>query len=146
MNNIKLLSLAFIFAFSSSSLLSYTFGYPLIFHPINYGLSGFIEFGILILFLCLGLVFVSIPVSTRTILRLNLSNNYISIALINLLHLQLVIIFLGFFESYFTRGVTADLFYYYKCVTNSCIYVLTGNVTTIITTYLYFRIKSNNNN
>lgn len=57
--------------------------------------------------------------------------------------LQLVTLLFGYLESSLSRGVPADWFYYYKGVTNSWIYIITGNCTALIAASLYARYQYN---
>lgn len=138
MKKLNLLFLAFVIAFSTTAILCITNEYPLIFYPINYGIGGFIRFSILILFLSFGLVYVNLPVLKwlKPAIYIN-SNSIIYFITTTILILQIVTMTIGYLESLITRGIEADAFYYYKCVSNSCLYILTGNMTAIIVAYIY---------
>ncbi len=147
MNKIKLLLLAFGMAFTATAALCILTGNPLVYHPIDYGITGFSEFALLILLLSLGLVYINLPVLhwLKKISKLNL-NPVVYYITMTLIVLQVVTMVTGFYESLITRGVEADAFYYYKCVTNSCLYILTGNLTAVTIAYLYGKEEQKNEN
>jgi len=144
MKNRKLFMLAFVLAFASTSILCIACGHPLIFLPVSYKLIDFFVFGILIGSLCFGLVFINMPFVKfflwLTKLKISLHAYYI---ISTLLILQILTLALGYLESYFTRGMQPTPFYYYGGVGNSLIYILTGNLTAIIVSYLYAQRQDN---
>lgn len=138
MRKTDLFKITFLIAFPSIALLCMLGGQPLIFSPVSYTLFSFIKFGVLICFLCFGLVFISLPILTsiKKGPRLNKSNKFFYVTG-TLVILQMLTLFLGYMESALTRHVSADALYYYKGVGNSLIYVIMGNVTAIVGSYLY---------
>lgn len=138
MKTLKLLFLAFGIAFSTTATLCIASGNPLVYYPINYGIDGFFSFAILILLLSFGLVYINLSVLKwlKTTMKIN-ANSIIYYIVSTIFVLQIVTMLTGYFESFVTRGVQATAFYYYKCLSNSCIYILTGNLTAVIVAYLY---------
>lgn len=138
MKKLKLLFLAFGIAFSATAILCVGSGNPLIYYPIDYGIGGFFRFAILILFLSFGLVYINLSVLKwlKGMIKLK-ANSSIYYITSTILILQIVTMTTGYLESLTTRGIQADIFYYYKCVSNSCLYILTGNFTAIVVAYLY---------
>lgn len=138
MNKLKLLLLAFVIAFSTTAGLCFANGFPLIYYPINYGIGGIFRFGLLILFLSFGLVYINLSTLKwlKEILKLKLNAIFYYVFL-SIIILQIVTLATGFLESLAARGVKADILYYYKCVSNSCLYIITGNLTVIIVAYLF---------
>ena len=114
------------------------YDYPLIYDPIDYGPGEFLLLALLIFAPSAGLIYINFPVLTWTIkilkLRSNLSLYYI---LMTLMILNVATILTGYLESFITAGVEADPFYYYECVSNSCVYLLTGNVSTLVVALLF---------
>ena len=133
MKKSKLLLITFTFAYLSTAILCIASGHPFIFAPINYGPSGLISLAMLIGFLVFCLVFITLPLLKwiRSLI-FKKSNALVFYLISTLAVLQFVTMTTGYFESLTTRGVEADFLYYYKCVTNSCIYILTGNLTVVL--------------
>jgi hypothetical protein len=84
------------------------------------------------------LVFISLPVlnSLKPIKR-KLKKNEDFFVIGSFVVLQVVTILTGYIESALTRGTNADALYYYKGVSNSLIYIITGNITNLIAASLY---------
>ena len=111
---------------------------PLVFGPANYSPGSFIVFGLLIACLCFSLVFVNLPflryIKEGVAPNARDDGFYI---ILTLLVLQGITLLTGYLESSFTKPDGGDLLYYYKGVTNSHIYIITGNLTTIIVASSY---------
>lgn len=111
---------------------------PLVFSPINYSLVAFLRFALLIVVLCFLLVFICLPFLNSLKPNIKAEGRNESFFLFGtIIILQLVTMITGYAESSFSRGVRSDLFYYYKGVGNSFIYILTGNLTSMMTASLY---------
>lgn len=137
----KIFGLSFTFMFISTALLCIIYGLPLTLGRVDYSLFGFIRLGLLVAFLSFCLVFINLSVlkwiKPKILIR---SNDIIYYMTSTVIILQVVTLITGYLESMITRGVEADFLYYYKCVTNSCIYILTGNITAIIASRLYAKM------
>ncbi|MCG8578805.1 MAG: hypothetical protein MI866_02745, partial [Bacteroidales bacterium] len=139
MKKLKIFGLSFAFVYILTAILCLIFGQPLIYSPI-YGIREFLNLALLLGILVFLLVYINFPVLKwiKTISFKN-SNGFIYYSVATLLILQIVTLLTGYMESLTTRGVEADFLYYYKCVTNSCIYILTGNITAILASRLYVK-------
>jgi len=143
MNKIKIFFISLIIVFISTSILCIIFEQPLIYAPINYGISNLLRLALLLSILVFGLVYINYPILFWIKKKTKLMVNDLSFYLvITLFILQIVTMVTGYLESFSRRGIDADFLYYYKCVTNSCIYIFTGNLTTIIATILYAKTLS----
>lgn len=140
MKKLKIFGLSFAFVFISTAILCIVFGHPFIYAPIDYGIKGFLNLGLLLGFLVFCLVFINFPILKWIKTKIfNRRNDFGFYLISTLLILQVVTLLTGYMESLTTRGVEADFLYYYKCVTNSCIYILTGNLTAIFACKLYVK-------
>lgn len=139
MKKLKLFGLSFAVVYLLTATLCLIFNQPLIYSPI-YGIIEFINLAVLLGILIFLMVYINFPVlkwiKTRVFKN---SNNFIYYSVATLLILQIVTLLTGYMESSATRGVEADFLYYYKCVTNSCIYIFTGNITAILACRLYIK-------
>lgn len=139
----KLFFISFIIVFISTSVLCIIFEQPLIYAPVKYSVENLLHLALLLGFLVFSLVYISYPIlhwlKKRLRFRVNKFSFYLTTTLIIL---QLVTMTMGYLESYSRRGIDADFLYYYKCVTNSCIYIFTGNLTAIVATILYAKTLS----
>jgi hypothetical protein len=137
MKQLKLFAIAFIIMFISTSGLCISLQQPLIYYPLDYGLTGFLQFGVLTGFLCFCLVFINLP--TIRFIKHQVSQAakekpfYV---IITIIILQFVTLGTGYVESGLTTK-NADVLYYYKGVSNSLIYVITGNFTALIIALMY---------
>ena len=139
MFKLKLFSIAFFLIFILTDGLCILLGHPLIFMPINYGVGGFIEFGLLTGFLSFCLVYITLPFIRFIYRILKLKSTEIPFFIIGaFLVLQVVTLLTGYLESKYSIP-QGDPFYYYKGIGNSLIYVLTGNLTAILSALLYAR-------
>lgn len=138
MNQVKLVLLAFGIAFIKTAALCVVTGNPLIYYPIDYGMGGVFRFGLLMLSLCFRLVYINLSVLkwVKKILKNSFSPTFY-FPIVTLLLVQLVTMVTGYFETLTTRGVEPDILYYYRCVSSSCLYILSGNLTALLTSYLY---------
>ena len=135
---LKLFGTAFSLAFISTALLCMLSGQPLIFLPVSYNAGAFILFGILIGALTTGLVYICLPLLNLLKTLLNIKTpEKIYYTTGTIIILQLLTLVLGYLESDVTAHSFADPFYYYKGIGNSHIYLLTGNITAIITARIY---------
>jgi hypothetical protein len=138
MSKLKLFITAFTFAFISTAFLCIIAGYPLIFPPVAYNFINFILFAILIAALCFGLVYINfafLKFIKRGLIPTCSNTAYYIIG--SIVALQVLTLLLGYTESSYGSKTEATVFYYYKGVGNSLIYVLTGNLTAIIVAKLY---------
>jgi hypothetical protein len=111
---------------------------PLIFYPIDYRLAEFLKFFLLIGFFSFLLVYITLPVlnSLKPIKqKLKRYEGFFIIG--SFIALQAVTMLTGYIESSLIRGVNADTLYYYKGVSNSLIYIVTGNITSLLAASLY---------
>jgi hypothetical protein len=140
MKKLKIFRLSFSFAFISTAAICILFGHPFIFGPIAYGFKDFFLLGLLLGFLVFCLVFINFPLLNWIKFQFfNNSNDFVFYVIASIFILQLENLMAGYLESLLTRGVEADSLYYYKGVSNSWIYILTGNLTAFITCKLYVK-------
>jgi hypothetical protein len=140
MRKLKIFGLSFGFVFVLTAILCMISGLPFIYAPVDYGLTGFFKLALLLGFLVFCLVYVNFPVLKWIKDKaFKSANDFIFHLTATLLILQVVTLITGYMESLTTRGVEPDFFYYYKCVTNSCIYILTGNLTVLLGCRLFTR-------
>jgi hypothetical protein len=117
---------------------------PLTFNHSNYNLETIAGFAVFISVWCFLLVYISLPFVNLLKPQKLQSHQYEAFFMLGIfILLQLVTLLFGYLESSFTRGVTADWFYYYKGVTNSWIYIISGNCTALIAASLYARYQYN---
>ncbi len=132
MHRFQLFLFSILFNISLISTLCYSQGLPLIFPPIDYGPKASLHFVILIVTLSFLFVYIQIPwlkwFWSLFIIKKNPKWYYL---IGNLLFLQLLTMIYGYFES------SGDFFFLYKCVSNSCIYILSGNLSVVLISILY---------
>ena len=140
MKKLKIFGLAFSFAFISTAALCILFGYLLIIGSIDYRFREFLSLGLLLGFLVFCLVFINFPLANwiKTQFFKN-ANDFIFYLIATIFILQLENLITGYLESLATRGAEADFLYYYKGLSNSWIYILTGNLTAFIACNLYVK-------
>ena len=134
----KLFIIAFCITFILTALLCILSNQPLVFGSNDYSIYRFLPFSILIATLCFLLVYINLPflrLLKKIIFKQAREEGYYII--FTFIILQCVTLFTGYTESSLSRHIEADMFYYYKGVTNSLIYILAGNLTSIITASLY---------
>ena len=110
---------------------------PLIFHPIDYGIGQFLALFFLLGILMLGLTGV---LNTLAKIRQKIftkTNIYIYYEIGALGSLFIFTLFAGFVES-------LNPFLYYFCVSNSCIYLLSGYSVTLLAAFLFAREELTN--
>lgn len=138
MFRLQLFFLTAVLNFSIISFLCLFFDLPLIYYPIDYGLKGFQNFGILIASLSFLFIYVQIPwlrwFWNLFTIKKNPKWYYV---IFNLLILQFITIIFGLMESYEPGSKELDFFYLYKGVSNSCIYILSGNISLVIISILF---------
>lgn len=137
MKKLKIFALSFAFVYILTALLCIIFGHPLIYSPVDYSFQGFKSLALLLGILVFCLVYINFPVLNKIKARFfKRANNFVFFLIGSLLVLQAVTMLTGYAESFSARGVEADILYFYKCVGNSCIYILTGNITVVIACWL----------
>lgn len=138
MTKLRFFLICFGVAFITTTAICIATDQPLIFQPVSYAIKDFMFLAILIGILCIGLVFVALPVLNRirryfTSLKEGFAFYIIGIFII----LQLITLVAGYLESKFTLHNQADWLYYYKGAGNSLVYIFTGNCTAILAAMLY---------
>lgn len=134
----KLFAIAFFTAFILTSFLCMITGQPLIFLPVDYGVTEFVKFGLLVGLLSFLLVFINLPVLGRIhqSFRINVrEEGYYIIG--TMIILQVVTLTTGYLESGLSLLGGADFFYYYRGAGNSHLYIIAGNFTSAIIASLY---------
>ena len=149
MSKTKLFTLAFVIMFISTAVLCFLARQPLIFLPVYYSGIEFLKFAVLIGFLCFCLVYLNLSLIKFVKRLTSLTSGELQFYILStLIILQIVTLLTGYIESSLTT-YTADVFYYYKGVGNSLIYVMTGNLTALLIASLYakeqIRLKRESN-
>ncbi len=136
----RIFLVSFLIMFVCTLLLCISTEKPLIFNPPDYSLQEIAVFALFISFWCFLLVYISLPfINSFRPAKLR-SHHYEAFYLLStFIFLQIVTIVLGYLESAFVWSATADLLYYYRGVSNSRIYIITGNITAVIAASLYAR-------
>lgn len=135
---VRIFFISFSFMLVSTAIFCLIMKQPLIFYPVDYRLSEFLKLFFLIGLFSFLLVYITLPVlnslkSTKRKLKRNEGFFIIGSFII----LQAVTILTGYIESSLTMGVSANILYYYKGVSNSLIYIITGNTTSLLAASLY---------
>lgn len=130
MYKIKLFGISFCTIYILTAWLCYGGGYPLMV-LWDYSFSGFVDFGILIGYLCFCLVFVNLPFLTFIKKAWKIKweeNGYYLLG--TFIILQVATLSIGYFAF-------SDWLYGYKGAGNGHIYVFTVNTTALIIAFLY---------
>lgn len=134
----KIFLISFSIMFLLTAVLCILFDQPFFLNPVKYNLSSFIELIVAVGILCFLLAFACLPLlNLLKPTRPRFGRYELFFLFSTLLLLQIVTLVLGYFESSFNKTGFADWFYYYKGVTNSWIYIVTGNITTVIAASMY---------
>lgn len=139
----KLFIISFCIAFVFTAFLCIVSEQPLLLGHKDYSINAFIPFGLMIAVLCFLLVYINLPVLKffkNIILKEVREEGYYIIG--TFIILQIVTLITGYAESSLNRHEEASMFFYYKGITNSHIYILTGNITAVIAASLYAKEQS----
>ncbi|BDD07227.1 hypothetical protein [Aureibacter tunicatorum] len=138
MSDRNLFSLAFAIFFTLTFLSCISLRLPFIYYPLDYGATGFLTLFLLTSWLCFGLVYVNLPVLNWIYKKFELEvNPIIFYPFTTVFILQFLTLAIGYLESSFMLSTGGDWMYLYKGISNSLVFILTGNITAIVTSAIY---------
>jgi hypothetical protein len=111
---------------------------PLFLGEAVYNVTTFLNFIVFTAFISMSLVYMCLPVLYRMNEKIRFMKSTTVFVLIgSILILQVVTMLTGYLDSAIFSTNGASLFYYYGCVTNSCIYIAVGNGVTVLAALRY---------
>lgn len=134
----RIFRISFVIMFLLTAFLCIVSKQPLFLSPIKYSFFSFIELAIVICIFCFLLAYITLPLLNIFKPSKPKSGRFELYFLFTTLPiLQAVTLFFGYLESSLGTSTGGDLFFYYRGVTNSWIYIISGNITASIAASLY---------
>ena len=138
MKNLRILSISFAFVYLSTALLCMLFQQPFLLGAPVYPFSAFVDLAVVLGFLVVCMLFINFPLLKWIKAKLfRKAKDRIYYLIGSLVVLQIATMLGGALESLSWRASTPDFFYYYRGITNSTIFLITGNATALIGSLLY---------